>query len=358
MKRLYRKAKRALLVAVAVISLLPQGLNGQIDGEFFRGGINDGVKIIEAYMAPWARAFGAGLNSGWYNTAKPHSFGGFDITLTVSAGLVPESHQSYDLAELDFQNISLENPMAPTIAPTISGSTNMGPAMESIDPNSGLQLANFYAPAGTGLNFVPVPMIQGGLGLPLGTEIKGRFIPKIAMDDSYISMWGFGLKHSIAQYIPGYEFLPYDISLFGAYSKIEGKVPFDAKPGSYDNYTVYTADSFSDQHMLGVIDGWNASVIGSLNLPVVTLYGALGYAGSSTVLDIVGNIPIPSVSGSTVVYVDDEVVTDIDKVEIQDFSGLRANVGVRLKFAIFTIHADYTRSQYNVISGGFGISFR
>ena len=45
--------------------------------------ITQGEKLIEAYFTPMAESFGSGLNSGWYNTAKPHSLGGFDLTFTI-----------------------------------------------------------------------------------------------------------------------------------------------------------------------------------------------------------------------------------------------------------------------------------
>ena len=48
----------------------------------FADDIAQGEKLIEAYFTPMAESFGAGLNSGWYNTAKPHSLGGFDLTFT------------------------------------------------------------------------------------------------------------------------------------------------------------------------------------------------------------------------------------------------------------------------------------
>jgi len=52
------------------------------------------------------------------------------------------------------------------------------------------------------------------------------------------------------------------------------------------------------------------------------------------------------------------VITQVEGIDIEDFSGLRANIGLRVKFAVITIHADYTRSQYNVFTAGLGISFR
>jgi hypothetical protein len=45
-------------------------------------------------------------------------------------------------------------------------------------------------------------------------------------------------------------------------------------------------------------------------------------------------------------------------MDINNFSGLRANIGFRIKLAVVTIHADYTKAQYNVLTAGLGISFR
>ena len=70
-----------------------------INGDFFKGGVNDGVKLLKAYITPWANAFGAGFNGGWYNTAKPHKFGGFDITISKIIG-IPTSFSIPSMAYL------------------------------------------------------------------------------------------------------------------------------------------------------------------------------------------------------------------------------------------------------------------
>jgi hypothetical protein len=49
---------------------------------------------------------------------------------------------------------------------------------------------------------------------------------------------------------------------------------------------------------------------------------------------------------------------DFPVMNIENFSGIRANIGFRIKLAVITIHADYTRAQYNIISTGLGLSFR
>ncbi|MBE0673390.1 MAG: hypothetical protein IH591_01890 [Bacteroidales bacterium] len=360
-----KKSTTNKIVAVlTALFLFPAVAFTQIEGDFLKGGINDGMKLIEAYMTPWAKAFGAGFSGGWYNTAKPHKLGGFDITVTVSAGMVPEGETSFDLADIDFENLTLVNPGGPTIAPTIAGMSSSGPALHSVIESGpySIEVANFDSPSGTGVKFVPVPMAQVGIGLPLGTELTGRFIPKLTIRDGDISMWGIGLKHSIMQYIPGNSLLPFDVSLFGGFTKMNGNLPIDVQPDSYTNYSTYTFTDFADQMVSASVMGWNASVIASLNIPILTVYGGLGYASSRTTIDIVGNIPMPvadpTISTTEPAYKDSGVLTDIEGIDIQDFSGLRANLGFRVKFAVFTIHADYTRSQYNVFTTGIGVSFR
>jgi hypothetical protein len=75
-----------------------------------------------------------------------------------------------------------------------------------------------------------------------------------------------------------------------------------------------------------------------------------------------GNFPTPTaiLTSPFVQYNDSGVKkgSDFPAVDIKNFSGLRANVGFRLKLAVVTIHVDYTRAQYNVLTTGLGISFR
>ena len=40
--------------------------------------------LLEAYISPLTISFGTALNNGWYNTAKPHKLGGFDVTFTLN----------------------------------------------------------------------------------------------------------------------------------------------------------------------------------------------------------------------------------------------------------------------------------
>jgi hypothetical protein len=353
---------RRLILSLAssfVISSISFSQMSEID--FLRGGTTDAVKIIQAYFAPYANAFGAGLNGGWYNTAKPHEFGGFDITATLSIGIVPTSAGTYNVSDLGLETLD-----GTGIASTVSGPETSGPTLSRTESVGGydVTIASFDLPQGTGWRVIPAPMAQVGIGMPMGTELKIRFLPKINIKDGGISMWGLGLMHSIMQYFPGNEMIPFDVSVFGGYTRLSTDIPLDLQPdtpqGSYVTYPVAT--SFNDQKLTGKVEAWNISVVGSVKIPVITFFGSLGYAKTVTDIRLKGNYPLPvpdlAVSTTEGVYEDAGVVSDFPAINIKNFSGLRANIGFRLKLSLFTFHADYTRSQYNVFTTGIGLSFR
>lgn len=364
MNRLTTKRIGVLLSALVIFSSVTFSQFKNVD--FLRGGPVDGAKYLQKYIEPWTNAFGAGLNGGWYNTAKPHKFGGFDITTSLNVGFVPSSANTFDVSKIGLTTLT-----GTGMASSISGPNTDGPAelsaMSTVAGNSVTLIKPFKTPPGTNWKMIPVPTAQIGLGLPFGTEVKVRYIPKISIKDGDISLWGVGLVHSIMQYLPGNKLLPFDVSLFGGYTKLEGNVPLALKPDltiqqAYTN--INTATAFTGQNLNISVEALNVSAIASLNLPVITFYGGLGYSKTKTGIELSGNFPLPVAVATPapphVEYNDNGVKkgSDFKNMDIENFSGLRANIGFRIKLAVITIHADYTRAQYNVASAGLGISFR
>jgi hypothetical protein len=111
------------------------------------------------------------------------------------------------------------------------------------------------------------------------------------------------------------------------------------------------------------VEALNVSAIASLNLPVITFYGGIGYTKTRTGMELSGNFPLPVFVATPVPHAEynDSGIkkgSDFPKMDIKNFSGMRANIGFRIKLAFVTIHADYTRAQYNVLTAGLGFSFR
>lgn len=356
MNKLTAKRFGTLLSAILLISSVSFSQFNNVD--FLKSSPADGVKILQAYITPYANAFGAGLNGGWYNTAKPHKLLGFDITTSVNLGIVPASDNTFDVAKIGLTSLTGTGQ-----APTIAGPDADGPVLSSA-PVGGITVVSFKTPPGTNFKYVPAPVAQIGLGLPFGTELKFRFIPKIDIgSNGDISLWGVGVMHSLLQYLPGYKLMKlWDVSFFGGYTKLQGNLALDLQPGSPQKYVTYTASSFNNQNLSLDVSALNFGLVGSINIPVITLYGGLGYSKTSTDIKLTGNFPTPSVDLSVSTtqpsYVDAGVIKSFPAIVIKDMSGVRANIGLRIKLAVITIHADYTMAKYNLLSAGLGLSFR
>ena len=202
MNKLYTKRFGAFIIILGLCSSVSYSQFANVD--FFRSTPADGVKLLQAYISPWANAFGAGLNGGWYDTAKPHKLLGFDITSGINVGFVPSSAETFNVSSWFIKLLTGSG-----AAPTIAGPNNSGPLMTYKDKTTGYVLQpSIHLPVQDG-NIFRCPLLQIGIGLPLGTELKVRYVPKINIKDGNISLWGVGLMHSLIQYLPGEKFIAF-----------------------------------------------------------------------------------------------------------------------------------------------------
>ncbi|MGB5929572.1 MAG: DUF6588 family protein, partial [Cyclobacteriaceae bacterium] len=174
-------------------------------------GQEDARKITEMYVTPMVKGFSSGLNNGWYISAKPHKPLGFNLTVSVSAALVPEEDEFFLFRNEDFTNIKLtDSDLTESLSPTVMGPAEAGPNVTVYNDQFGanVPLDNFDLAEGLGLeeefgaNAVPAPMATLGIGLVKNTDLIVRFMPKVENDDGSFYMYGVGLKHDIKQWIP------------------------------------------------------------------------------------------------------------------------------------------------------------
>lgn len=375
-----KKQKIRLLLTVIAISFLSIS-QAQVNtvGEMLSGireAPDDVNKLFKGYIAPYANAMGANLSAGWYNTAKVHKLGGFDLTFSFNMSFVPTADKTFDLNELDL-GATIQGD---GIAPTAAGENKTGPLVQYYAENtltpspSTIQIAEYTTPKGTGVGFIPTPMMQLGLGLVKGTDVTGRYMPMLNLGNvGKMGLWGIGVKHSIKQWIPVLEKLPvFNLTLFGGYTKFGSDLKLKFEPDDLNQGTLTVTDltdntvNFDDQHMLLNIKSFTMSILVSADLPVVCFYGGLGFASTNTELKLEGNYPTPTpyLQGTEVIaaVTNESVVTDPVSITIKSKSGgttkPRINAGMRIKMGVVTIHGDYTYSNYSIVSAGLGISFR
>ena len=339
---------------------------------FMQGGTNDAQKLFQAYLTPYANILGTDLNGGWYNSAKPHSKLGFDITLTTSMAFAPVADKEFDINGLNLESLTLaagESNMTPTAA----GKRDDGSRLEYnyTDPDFGtFKLADFKMPKGTGIGAFPLPMVKAGVGLFYKTEIMARYMPTVKLGDASMGLWGVGVKHSLKQWIPFLKALPiWNLSVMGGYTKLSTNADISFQPSIYGNdVTVVTTQSFDNQKLDLTFTSYTANLVASANLPIICVYAGVGISSTSTDLQLKGNYPILAVEtdltnpnrGKKVIR-DSEVIKDPIDMSIDNVEGAtlpRYNIGARLKFAVVTFHVDYTYANYSMVTAGIGISLR
>ncbi len=335
--------------------------------DFIKGGITDGETLIQAYLEPLGDAMGANLNSGWYNTAKVHKVLGFDITLTLSAAFPPESAKTFDLSKVGLKTLKLQDPTK-SIAPTFAGSRNKGPVLEFRDEDRDITVLEFESISGLDIPLYPLPMIKAAVGLPKGFEIMGRFIPKYSYEDMSISLWGAGLKYDFLQHIPGVNKVPFlNASVMGAYTSVSSSAAVNFQRSIYEEHIedipiLGGSDNYKNQEIKINMKGYTGMLLVSYDLPIIAIYGGMGYSRAMTNVDLLGDYPLiykiemDEDSGQEVVRLKDE--NDPISLSFDNFSGLQYTVGLRLKIAVVSIHADYTMANYNMVSVGLGFSLR
>ena len=287
--------------------------------------IAQGEKLIEAYFTPMAGSFGAGLNSGWYNTAKPHSLGGFDLTLTLNTVIIPSSAKTFNIKAAGGDIFTSND----TEASTIFGSAD-ATTMTYNNNSTGLDV-DFEMPGGFKTPAIPLPMIQAGIGLIKNTAIDVRYMPMLNVGDNInVNLFGIGIKHDLLQWIPGIgNAIPMSLSLQGGYTSLN------------------TEFKILGQEVSLKTKATTINLVASKKLLMVTGYVWLGYNSANTTFTTDANFDLGGIQFN-------------EKVEVafESNKNLRTNIGLRLNMAVVTIQADYTFAEYPTATLGLGVSLR
>lgn len=343
----------SLSLMLGVGLLFAQDIQAQGDlnfDEFLKAGSEDANTILGEYISPFAKGFGYGMASGWYNTAKTHKPLGFDLTVTMNLAKAPEKDLLFNFVGSDvpgskYNNLQL-NTGGSADLPTIFGGETTEQLQTTYSEDGHSVSQTFNAPSGIDVDefggYVPVPMIQFGLGLVKNTDLKFRYIPtQKSEEDGYeIGLVGVGVMHDFKQWIPGLKQLPIDMSVFVGYTKLTTDFDLSDSDLTNDGTASYNVKALTYQALV------------SKKLSVLTLYAGLGYNSVSSTIEMLGTYEIETDTPLVPLILEDPVNQNFDS------SGARATIGARLKLLILTLHADYTIQQYNTLTLGVGLSIR
>lgn len=322
----------------------------------------DTNKLIEAYFTPAMDGFIYGMNNGWYHTAKVHKILGFDLTVGLSAAVVPKKYELFNISALGLTSVTSTSTTASTFAGPDNPTTFTVTKTVTInDPNSPANgqsrtvTANFEVPGGVTkdlpLNAVPAPVAQFNLGLPFKMEAMVRFFPETKLGDNggKASMFGVGLKKEITSWFGPLDKLPLHVSLLAAYTSMDVNYGFaDSNSANFENKNA-SADF--------QLRSYTAQAIASLNFPFINFYGGIGYSKGDSNFKMKGTYKGKyTYTEGGLQYTHEETLTPPDLKF--DAGGFKTTLGARLSLGFFKIFADYTFQEYNTISAGVAISIR
>lgn len=288
----------------------------------------DAKALIEAYISPLGNSLAAGLNNGWYNTARPHKLGGFDLTFTANFVLINDEVKTFNI-----DDVVEGNYFSGQSTPTILGSS---------DANADVDIDGttvFKMPNGLDIPTIPIPVLQVGIGLVKGTEIDIRYVPETKFGKAgQVSILGFGIKHDLLQWLPIVDKIPVDLAIQAGYTKVDTDIE------------LIDANGYVDPGIANLdLSATTVNLILSQKLLMFTPYVGVGYNSNTTVFNVenkfhIGNQWIP--------------VADLIEYEFSSNNNFRTNIGFRFNIAVIALQANYTFSEYPTATLGIGISVR
>lgn len=291
------------------------------------------------YVAPLVDAYGANINAGLFHSAK---VGGgiipkvdIYVGVKVFGALLPSDRSlslSYQTEEV-FIGPDGSRYVVPVVydienAPTVFGETEGGQVTAS---------ASFTTTDGTVINetasmsvlpglintpVAPLVVPQVGLGSVAGTDILVRYLPTVSTDTyGKISFRGFGVRHSISQYLPVF-------------------------PANLSAQFVYQRFSVEDasEHQTVLANAWAGNVAISKSLAVLTVYGGLQVEKTHVEVDYAYDTGIPELGTQEIRFAEDAQ------------NRFRVIAGVTLTPGPLQVNVDYAVGAMNTVSAGIGIS--
>lgn len=257
------------------------------------------------YMQPFADAFGANLNSGFFHNAYiPKKGFRLQLGLVTTLALIKDEDKVFEATTDDFFT-----PQTTVQAPTIFGSTQ-GVSVEG----EGGTVYNF--PGGLSVDMLPLAVPQATLGGLFGTEVLVRFFAAdLGEDVGNLDLLGLGIRHSIDQYLPN----NFPVSLAVAYYW---------QRLSLENFVSSNTSFIAAQ--------------ASFRKGPLIIYGGPGYELSN--MDI------------NYTFQAGDVEEEIE-LNLESDNALRFTAGFALQFGPVYLNTDYNIGNQNILSAGLGFTF-
>ena len=281
-------------ISFLVISALAVfGAKAQDIGQIIAGSKADANQYLTSYMEPFGKGEILNMGRGWFSTGKVHKLLGFDVSVGAQLSSVPTDKQNFVFLNADYSTFKLKNAATTSaVVPTFMGDGASQILSVSTTVNGRPVTYEFNTPNGIkkDFQFVPLPIVQLGIGLIKHTELKVRYFPKTNISNTEIGVFGVGVQHEFSDYLPFIKKVPFlHLSALAAYNTTSASYDLTGKGVAGTNQKV-------DLKM----SAFTVQGIASVKFALLEIYTSLGYTTGKADINLNGSYTITYKDQSTI----------------------------------------------------------
>ena len=371
-----KKLNITLGISVIIIgNLFSQSLTNT--GQLLQGGIDDGVKMVNAYILPLNRAMSVGLNNSNFNTLYNGDGKRFSLSFNTSLISIPTEDQTFDVNQLGLENIAAQP--GNSIAQTVFGSNDSIPLysrdsipdtsfipgggnggglpFKSINNVDSVSIFSFSSITGSDIHLLPLAYLSFTYKFNFG-NLSAEVLPYYSSETTVIS-WGINWQQNLSMFIPNLKDKPFTISSTIGYYSFYLRNQLDVQPDDVTVPYTLTGDAigpYDNQELKMNFSSIYLSFQSTYTIKKFTFWGTLAYNYGFSNIKVLGRYPI---YGSDPTGTASVSLTDIDDPmdESDHYSRFKAAIGTRFDISRYYIQANYTIASYGGLGIALGIRF-
>jgi len=359
-------------VSLPILAFLAHGQsNAQISSSanFIKGGKEDAVKIISAYLLPVERGLcfdGANNNMLLFKSDRATDFN-FGMSINLTSSLVNSNDFTYNTNALNLTEFEAQDPTK-TIAQTAAGNENTIVLQTKKKYRVPTSTNPFYeekpilalnSPKGNDATAVSFPVFNF-FAEKQGNLVDIKILPPLKISSKSLGLFNIGInvQHNIETSLKSISDLWFDLYVSGGYNYNRVTNYLDVKPNE-SNLT------FSPSSNNGPYDNQKL-LIHSVSIPLrLTFLKQLhnfslamggGYNITNSKVELVGKYPVYKADPSDTFQI---IVTDIEDPfkYTRDFNKVSFDLGVNYRIKHLSAGLKYTNSYYSNVDFSLGYLF-
>ena len=347
------------IIIIIALSIISMNAFSQLNmlGELMRGGIDDGQKLMKAYLLPYEKSLGysATEQRNIYNKPQTDNSLKFSVGLNIDAIFIPSEDLSYDVNTLGLQRMEAADANN-HISPTVFGDADKSVALKSKDAvqipfNPIIPVATFNTPTGVGFGFLPIPELQFATTYKYSQMVLSGYFG--ALNDVVLIGYNISLHSQISSYFKKTKDLPIQFEVECGYGGSNQTVNLDVKPDA--KLELLAKGPYTNQEFKLRLSGFNVGIGVNYRIKYLTAFVKCHYYsfGSRTQVNGIYPVNIKDPTGTIGLNIKD-IKDPIDYS--RDMGGFKLTTGIQLDIIeILYFKTSFTYAAYSNFNFGFGV---